>query len=186
MRSCIARYGKPGTRERSTNRPTRRDRFRKDFEGFHELVSNPRTLNWLIGASLAWFLMDFAYYGNTVSSPMVLANVAPRQSLLHNTPVQLLIFAVAAAPGYFVAALTMDKIGRKLIQTLGFGVMGAAFAAMALVPKIETPGNPISHHLRHQLFLHRIRTERDHLRLPFGDLPGHRQNYRTWDCGGDG
>jgi hypothetical protein len=30
-------------------------------------------LSRLIGASAAWFLMDFAYYGNTVSSPLVLS-----------------------------------------------------------------------------------------------------------------
>jgi len=51
--------------------------------------------------------------------------------------VQLVIFVVAAAPGYFVAAITMDKLGRKLIQAVGFGVMGAAFAALALIPGIE-------------------------------------------------
>jgi MFS family permease len=106
-------------------------------QGFHELVSNRKTLISLIGASLAWFLMDFAYYGNTVSSPLVLSAIAPHASLKHNTLVQLLIFAVAAAPGYFVAAATMDRFGRKSIQALGFGVMGAAFAAMALIPGIQ-------------------------------------------------
>jgi MFS family permease len=107
------------------------------WQGFHVLVSNRRTLAWLVGASMAWFLMDFAYYGNTVSSPLVLAAVSPDKSLLHRTLVELLIFVIAAAPGYFVAALTMDKIGRKVIQVLGFVVMGLAFAAMALIPGIE-------------------------------------------------
>ena len=107
------------------------------WQGFQDLVKKPKTKTWLIGASLAWFLMDFAYYGNTVSSPMVLAAVAPHKSLLHNTLIQLLIFTVAAAPGYLVAAFTMDKLGRKTIQSIGFGVMGAAFAAMAFIPDIE-------------------------------------------------
>jgi MFS transporter, PHS family, inorganic phosphate transporter len=31
----------------------------------------------------------------------------------------------------------MDKLGRRAIQVMGFGVMGAAFAAMALIPGIE-------------------------------------------------
>lgn len=106
-------------------------------QGFHDLVANRKTLISLIGASLAWFLMDFAYYGNTVSSPMVLTAIAPHATLKHNTLVQLLIFVVAAAPGYFVAALTMDKLGRKWIQAVGFGVMGAAFAGMALIPGIQ-------------------------------------------------
>jgi MFS family permease len=32
----------------------------------------------------------------------------------------LAIFAIAAVPGYFVAAAMMDRIGRKTIQILGF------------------------------------------------------------------
>jgi MFS transporter, PHS family, inorganic phosphate transporter len=107
------------------------------WDGFQKLVSNRRWVRYLIGASAAWFLMDFAYYGNRVSSPLVLPAVSPHQSLLRHTLTELGIFVLAAAPGYFVAAWTMDKLGRKLIQALGFGIMGAAFAAMALIPNIE-------------------------------------------------
>ncbi len=107
------------------------------WEGFQKLISNRRMVQYLIGTSAAWFLLDFAYYGNTVSSPLVLAAVSPHQSLLNLTLVQLAIFTVAAAPGYFVAAWTMDRAGRKLIQCLGFGVMAASFAAMALIPNLE-------------------------------------------------
>lgn len=107
------------------------------WDGFQKLTSNQRWLKHLIGASLAWFLMDFAYYGNTVSSPLVLAAIEPHKSLFSKTLVELAIFSLAAAPGYFVAAWLMDKLGRKTIQVLGFIVMGAAFAAMALIPNIQ-------------------------------------------------
>lgn len=84
-----------------------------DFlKGFACLLSNARWRKRLIGASLAWFFMDFAYYGNTVSSPLVLDALAPHASLLRRTLTQLAIFAVAAVPGYFFAAATMDKLGR--------------------------------------------------------------------------
>ena len=43
------------------------------WDGFHRLVDSKMILSRLIGASAAWFLMDFAYYGNTVSSPLVLS-----------------------------------------------------------------------------------------------------------------
>ncbi len=108
------------------------------WDGFRLLASNSRWLRYLVGASLAWFLMDFAYYGNTVSSPVILNAISPHGSLMKHTLTQLIIFACAAAPGYFVAAWTMDKIGRKLIQCLGFGMMALSFAAMALVPGIES------------------------------------------------
>jgi MFS family permease len=91
-------------------------------------------LRWLIGASVAWFLLDVAYYGNTLSSPLVVHAINPHASLFTNTAITLGIFAIAAFPGYLVAAIAMDRLGRKVIQGLGFLFMGLAFAGMALLP----------------------------------------------------
>lgn len=106
-------------------------------EGFHLLMSRRYLALRLIGASLAWAFMDFAYYGNTVSSPLVLKSIAPTASLFSRLIIQLMIFTVAAAPGYVLAAVTVDNIGRKSIQTIGFAMMAVAFAVMALIPGIE-------------------------------------------------
>jgi PHS family inorganic phosphate transporter-like MFS transporter len=106
-------------------------------EGFRTLWARRDLRLRLVGASLAWFLMDFAYYGNTVSSPMVLHAIAPEADLLQETLTQLAVFAIAAVPGYFVAAAMIDRIGRKPIQILGFAMMAASFLAMALIPGIE-------------------------------------------------
>jgi len=107
------------------------------WDGFHRLANDNKLLSRLVGVSLAWFLMDFAYYGNTVSSPLVLSVLGAHNDLLRKTMTQLAIFAVFAAPGYAVAVLTMDKLGRKTIQALGFGMMALAFAVIALIPNIE-------------------------------------------------
>jgi PHS family inorganic phosphate transporter-like MFS transporter len=107
------------------------------FEGFVVLTRRRDLAVRLIGASAAWFLMDFAYYGNTVSSPLVLHAVSPNNSLMTETLTQLAIFTIAAVPGYFVAAAMMDRIGRKTIQVLGFAMMALTFAAIALIPGIE-------------------------------------------------
>ncbi len=107
------------------------------WDGFHRLVSDEKLLLRLIGASGAWFLMDAAYYGNTVSSPLVLSALGGDHTLLHKTLTQLVIFAVFAVPGYAVAALTMDRLGRKTIQCLGFAMMAVTFALLALIPNIE-------------------------------------------------
>ena len=69
---------------------------------------------------------------------MILNAISPHSSLQHKTLAQLWIFALAAAPGYFVAAWTMDRIGRKLIQSLGFFIMGLSFAAIALISAIDS------------------------------------------------
>ena len=107
------------------------------WDGFHRLVSDDKLLLRLIGASGTWFLMDAAYYGNTVSSPLVLSALQGHHTLLQKTLTQLGIFAVFAAPGYAVAALTMDKLGRKTIQSLGFAMMVITFGLLAVIPGIQ-------------------------------------------------
>jgi MFS transporter, PHS family, inorganic phosphate transporter len=97
-------------------------------------AKDPVLLRWLIGASLAWFLLDVAYYGNTLSSPLVIKAINPNASLITTTLITLAIFVVAAFPGYLLAAISIDRLGRKPIQAVGFGLMGAAFAAIALLP----------------------------------------------------
>jgi MFS family permease len=106
------------------------------WRGFHVLLANRIFLVRLVGASLAWFLMDFAYYGNTVSSPLVLSVITPDKSLMTHTLIQLGVFAVAAAPGYLIAAAMMDRIGRKSIQVLGFAMMAVTFALIAFIPDV--------------------------------------------------
>ena len=106
-------------------------------EGFTRLIARRDLLVRLIGASATWFLMDFAYYGNTVSSPKVLAAISPSGALISHVLTQLVIFVVAAVPGYFVAAWFMDRLGRKAIQNIGFLMMAIAFGIMAIIPGIE-------------------------------------------------
>jgi MFS family permease len=102
------------------------------------VLAERRLLRWLVGASLAWLLFDFAYYGNTISSPMIVKLISPHASLIHATTITLAIFAVAALPGYLLAAFTIDRIGRKLMQAGGFAVIAAAFAGLWLIPGATT------------------------------------------------
>jgi MFS transporter, PHS family, inorganic phosphate transporter len=112
------------------------------WDGFHRLVNDNKLLMRLIGASAAWFLMDAAYYGNTVSSPLVLSALGGDHTLLQKTLTQLGVFAIFAAPGYAVSALTMDRQGRKSIQALGFGMMTVTFSLLALIPNLEKMAMP--------------------------------------------
>jgi MFS transporter, PHS family, inorganic phosphate transporter len=106
--------------------------------GIRGALADRRLLRWLIGASLAWLLFDFVYYGNTISSPVIVKLVSPHASLTGQTAIVLAIFAVAALPGFILAAFTIDTIGRKLLQAVGFAVMAAAFAGLWLVPGATT------------------------------------------------
>lgn len=90
----------------------------------------------LLGTAGSWFLIDVAFYGNGVSSQLILKALLPHAALVTTVLVAALIFAIAAVPGYYVAAAQMDKIGRKTIQSVGFGVMALAYASIWLVPSI--------------------------------------------------
>jgi MFS family permease len=83
---------------------------------------------------------------------LIMATLSPARScsrrinsdhtLLQKTLTQLGIFVVFAAPGYAVAALTMDRLGRKTIQVLGFGMMVVTFGLLALVPNLQKAAIP--------------------------------------------
>jgi MFS transporter, PHS family, inorganic phosphate transporter len=108
------------------------------LDGFRTLIAHRRMLAWLIGTSGAWLLLDFCYYGNTISTPEILKLVNPHASDLYNVLMQLAIFAVFAVPGYVVAILLLDKTGRKGIQMLGFGMMALMFLLIGLIPGATT------------------------------------------------
>jgi len=99
------------------------------------LTSKP-FLRRLIGTAGAWFLLDVAYYGNSVSSPLILKTLQPNGTLLAHTLISLAIFTIAALPGYWVAVALLDKLGRKRIQIQGFLVMALAYFVIALVPGV--------------------------------------------------
>jgi PHS family inorganic phosphate transporter-like MFS transporter len=107
------------------------------MDGFKILFRSPRMLKWLIGTSAAWALVDFCYYGNSISAPEILALINKHATELDQVLLQLAIFALFALPGYILAILLMDKSGRRSIQTLGFGVMGLMFLLIGLIPAVS-------------------------------------------------
>ena len=96
-----------------------------------QFLRNRRMLMLLVGTAGSWFLFDYAYYGNTLSLPAILKQVDASASLETKLVWTLGMFIVFAVPGYVVAVLTMDRIGHRRLQFLGFGVMAAAFLTLA-------------------------------------------------------
>jgi PHS family inorganic phosphate transporter-like MFS transporter len=124
-------------------RPESKARTRQSFtQGWVKLLTDRTLRRWLIGTSLAWFMMDFAYYGNTIASPEIIKLLSPGASLVHSTLITLLIFVVAAAPGYFVAIVFIERIGRRPIQILGFFMMALMFALIAGIPGVASTAAP--------------------------------------------
>jgi PHS family inorganic phosphate transporter-like MFS transporter len=106
--------------------------------GLRAFLTNRHWLILLAGTAGTWFLLDYAYYGNTISTPQILGLISPNASTMTKIALQLAIFVVAAVPGYLLAIAKLDKIGHRRLQLLGFAMMGACFLIIAVVPGLTT------------------------------------------------
>jgi MFS family permease len=106
--------------------------------GLRRFLTDPRTLVLLVATSGTWFLFDYAYYGNTLSLPAILKDVAPHATLITKLAWSLGIFMIFALPGYLLAFTKMDRIGHRRLQLIGFGVMAGAFLALGLFRPLTT------------------------------------------------
>jgi PHS family inorganic phosphate transporter-like MFS transporter len=90
---------------------------------FSQFISNPKYLVYLLGTAGTWFVFDYAYYGNSVSAPLIYQSVLGKHGaklLPESLALALIVFTVAAVPGYYLACAFMDRIGHKMLQLIGF------------------------------------------------------------------
>ena len=106
--------------------------------GLRAFLTNRRWLVMLAGTAGTWFLLDYAYYGNTISTPQILSLISPTASTTTKIALQLAIFVVAAVPGYVLAIAKLDKIGHRRLQLIGFAMMGLCFLVIAAIPGLTT------------------------------------------------
>jgi PHS family inorganic phosphate transporter-like MFS transporter len=124
----------------------------KDFSGrqgtYFSLLSSYLPL--VVGTALSWFLFDISFYGTSIYTPTLLNSL----SLLYSpglSHVQHLLVAeeytaavdiLFTVPGYWIAVATIDRVGRKTLQFVGFSVMAAAFAVLGFDPSLISLGLP--------------------------------------------
>jgi MFS family permease len=106
--------------------------------GVRKFLTDRRLRVLLAGTAGCWFLLDYAYYGNTISTPQILKLIAPAASVMTTISLQLAIFVVAAVPGYILGIARIDKIGHRRLQLTGFAMMASCFAVIAVVPGMTT------------------------------------------------
>ncbi len=101
-----------------------------------EFLVNPRMILLMLGTAGSWFLFDYAYYGNTLSLPSILAEVSPNATLVTKLLLTLALFVAFAVPGYLFAVWKMDKVGHRRLQFIGFAVMALCFLGLAAFPAL--------------------------------------------------
>jgi PHS family inorganic phosphate transporter-like MFS transporter len=106
--------------------------------GLRAFLTNRRWLLTLAGTAGCWFLLDYAYYGNTISTPQIIGLISPQSSTMTTIAIQLAIFVVAAVPGYLLGIARLDRVGHRKLQLIGFGMMALCFAIIGLVPGLTT------------------------------------------------
>jgi MFS transporter, PHS family, inorganic phosphate transporter len=92
----------------------------------------------LLGTAGSWFCLDVAFYGLSLNNGTILEaigystkNANNVYQFMHNTAVGNIIIVLAGAvPGYWVSVATIDTIGRKTIQLMGFCILTILFIVM--------------------------------------------------------
>ena len=105
--------------------PNMRERFKVIWKTVWE---NRRALT---GTAGSWFILDMLFYGNSLFSADVTARIGLGDNIRGLT-VQNLIIQSMAMPGYILAVLFIDCIGKKRLQLIGFFGEGVIFAVMAV------------------------------------------------------
>lgn len=133
----ITRYSR-GAVEVTTSPPTPARAVRSAQVGLWALISTRRGLLTLLGTAGGWFALDYAYYGNAVSAPLTVRIVLGHGASLESSLVfNLIVFCVAALPGYALAVAFMDRVGHRRLQLIGFAGMACVLAPVALIPGLS-------------------------------------------------
>ncbi|KIY98746.1 Inorganic phosphate transporter 1-6 [Monoraphidium neglectum] len=106
------------------------------FRDFKNFLSIRRNAMWLFGTCSTWFLLDIAYYCQNLFTPKVVGDIGYSVSvkpggtgrdIYHavyaSTTGTAIIILMGLVPGYFVTIATIEKLGRKTIQFMGFIMM---------------------------------------------------------------
>jgi MFS family permease len=102
-----------------------------------QCLQSPGVWRGVLMTAGVWFLFDVAYYGNTISAPLLVKSVAPHDSMLATVATNLVLYSAFTVPAFVFAIWFIDKIGHIAIQVIGLIGMAAGFAAIALVPQVS-------------------------------------------------
>ncbi len=105
---------------------------------FRQILRSYGTL--IFGTAATWFLLDIAFYSTNIFNPLILKHIGFASAASYPALEQVrrlalgnvLIALVASVPGYWAAVALIDRVGRRPLQYIGFGVMAFAFLFLSL------------------------------------------------------
>ncbi|TVY15379.1 Repressible high-affinity phosphate permease [Lachnellula arida] len=87
----------------------------------------------LLGTAGSWFFLDVAYYGLGLNNSIILSAIGYSggnnmyEIFYRNAVGNLILVCAGAIPGYWVSVATIDTLGRKPIQIMGFALLTILF-----------------------------------------------------------
>ena len=124
----------------SVTPPERPPYERHHAQDFLTYFKKWHNLKVLIGTCSTWFLLDIAFYGLTLNQSIVLtaigfapdaATTTPWEKLWKQAIGNLIITLLGSIPGYYVTVFTIEHLGRKTIQIIGFAAETILFTIVA-------------------------------------------------------
>ena len=112
----------------------------------------------LLGTAGSWFFLDVAFYGLGLNNSIILTAIgyAGRKDMYHifrNTAIgNLIIVCAGAIPGYWVTVATVDVLGRKPIQLMGFVILTILFIIIGFAYNHLTSGALLALYVLAQFF----------------------------------
>lgn len=107
-------------------------------------LANRRVLLALIGTAGSWFFFNVAVYGNSVSQPLLISSIAPNTSTLQNIALNAVLVVCFSLVGGIIGVLVLDRMRRRLQQTVGFGLCALAMLLITVVPGLTTTVVPFA------------------------------------------
>ncbi|ORZ04387.1 phosphate:H+ symporter [Absidia repens] len=100
----------------------------------------------LLGTAYSWFALDVAWYGLGLNNSIILTNIGfsgggdAYNSVFRTCVGNLIIQLLGSVPGYWISVFTIDRLGRKFIQIMGFVMLTIMFVILgfAYQPILET------------------------------------------------
>ncbi|KAG6019529.1 hypothetical protein E4U19_007168 [Claviceps sp. Clav32 group G5] len=93
----------------------------------------------LVGTTMSWFFLDLAFYGLGLNQGIVLHAIGYGSGhdiyhkLWNNAVGTIILTAAGSLPGYWTAVFTIDTIGRKPLQVLGFLLLTIVFGILGFM-----------------------------------------------------
>ncbi|KAL0083469.1 phosphate:H+ symporter [Phycomyces blakesleeanus] len=87
----------------------------------------------LLGTAYSWFALDVAWYGLGLNNSIILQNIGfagdgdPYNTVYRVCVGNIIINLLGSVPGYWISVFTIDRLGRKFIQIMGFTMLTIMF-----------------------------------------------------------